>query len=105
MTDEQICLECGGVWHTRMGDDLYVIVPLMYHVALMKNPLPFGGCEHRWCYKSGPLAKQALEEFKESGKLRYWHKDWTNNKSVKDGLLYEAGMYQHPDYAVGEVDW
>jgi hypothetical protein len=88
----------------QIGDDTYISHKLMFHYALLINANG-NGYEQRYCYKNLPLLVKAVEEFKETGKLRYWHKDHSNNKSVNGKYLYEAGMLTEPKYSIGEVDW
>jgi hypothetical protein len=88
----------------EIGDDLYLSHKLMFHYALLVNPTDLG-YEHRYCYKNLALLVKAMEEFKETGKLRYWHKDHSNNISVVDKYLYEQGVWQKPENSIGEVDW
>ncbi len=89
-----------------IDDNIYVSHKLMFHYALLVNPSLTGfGYEQRYCYKNLALLEKAIEEFKETGKLRYWHKDHTKGISVKGKHLYPDGMLQEPEYAIGEVDW
>lgn len=88
----------------EIGGDVYISHKLMFHYALLVNPNR-EGYEHRYCYKTFPLLVKAMEEFKETGKLRYWHKDHSNNISVKGKYLYPSGMLQEPKHAIGEIDW
>jgi hypothetical protein len=88
----------------KIKEDLYLSHKLMFHYALLVNPTDLG-YEHRYCYKNLALLEMAMEEFKETGKLRHWHKDHSNNISVVGSHKYEAGMLQEPEYAIGEVDW
>jgi hypothetical protein len=90
--------------HWTIDDNLYISHRLMFHYALLINPNR-EGYEHRYCYKNLALLTKAIEEFKETGKLRYWHKDHSNNISVNGKYLYESGMLTEPKYAIGEVDW
>ena len=76
----------------------------MFHYALLVNPHG-GGYEQRYCYKNLPLLVKAIEEFKTTGKLRYWHKDHSNNISVIGCHKYEAGVLQEPVNSIGIVDW
>lgn len=87
-----------------IGDDIYFSHKLIFHYALLVNPNAHG-YEQRYCYKNLPLLVKAVEELKETGKLRYWHKDHTNGISVNGNKLYEQGMLQEPKFSIGEVDW
>ena len=76
----------------------------MFHYALLVNP-NHHSYDHRYCYKDLALMTKAMDEFKETGRLRYWHKDHTNNISVIGNQLYRQGVLQIPEYSIGEVDW
>lgn len=78
----------------------------MFHVAVLTNPTTCGwGHDHRYCYASEDAAKFAIEEFKETGELKYWKKDHTNNISIKDGYAYAAGNLQIPEYSEYKAEW
>ena len=87
-----------------IGDDIYMSHKLMFHYALLVNPNAHG-YEQRYCYKNLALMEKAMSEFKETGKLRYWHKDHSSNVSVVGNKLYKEGVLQIPEYSFGEVDW
>ena len=90
--------------HWLIGDDIYLCHKLRFHYALLVNPNAHG-YEHRYCYKNLGLMTKAMEEFKETGKLRYWHKDHSNGISVNGKYLYPQGAWQIPEHSIGEVDW
>ena len=87
-----------------VNDDVYISHKLMFHYALLVNPNQ-GGYEQRYCFKNLELLVRAMEEFKTTGKLRYWHKDHSKNISVVDNQMYAAGDQQVPENSIGEVDW
>lgn len=90
----------------QVGDDIFVIQRLMYHCSLLINPMELGGYEQRYCYHNVELATIALEEYKDTGKFRYWKKDHTKNISVGcKNKLFNSGDLQTPENAIGEVDW
>jgi hypothetical protein len=88
----------------EIDGDTYVSHKLMFHYALLVNAHQTG-YEQRYCYKNLALLTKAMEELKETGKLRYWHKDHSKNISVVGKHKYEAGAHQIPEYSIGEVDW
>lgn len=88
----------------EIGDDIFVSHKLMFHYALLVNPSGHG-YEQRYCYKNLALMNQAMDELKETGRLKYWHKDHSKGISVKGKYLYPSGMLQEPEYSIGEVDW
>lgn len=97
------------LWFAEKGwqidDDIYISHKLMFHYALLVNPNG-QGYEQRYCYKNLTLLTKAMEEFKDTGKLKYWHKDHSKNISVKGNLLFPEGAWQDdPKQAIGEVDW
>lgn len=90
----------------EIDDNIYVSHKLMFHYALLINPSLTGcGYEQRYCYKNLALLTRAMEEFKETGKLRYWHKDHSKNISVVGNQMYPPGSHHIPKYSIGEVDW
>lgn len=101
----------GGVAAWRIGDDIFVVQPLMFHFALLVNPQSVSGYEHRYCYPHISMITDALKEYADAGetdyrKLRYWNKDHTRNLTVKGKYLYPQGVPQEgPEFSVGEVDW
>lgn len=96
------------LWLAEKGweieEDTFISHKLMFHYALLINASG-QGYEQRYCYKNLSLLTKAMEEFKETGKLRHWHKDHSKDISVKGKYLYPAGMLQKPEYSIGEVDW
>jgi hypothetical protein len=89
-----------------IDDNIYISHKLMFHYALLINPSLSGfGYEQRYCYKNLPLLVKAIEEFKETGKLRYWQKDHSNNISVVGNKMYPPNSHHIPENAIGEVDW
>jgi hypothetical protein len=100
--------EAMELWLAEKGWDfdgnVFISHKLIFHYALLVNPNE-QGYEHRYCYKNLPLLIKAMEEYGETRELRHWHKDHSNNISVAGNKLYEAGMLQEPEYAIGEVDW
>lgn len=87
-----------------VGDDIFVAHKLMFHWALLVNPNEHG-YEHRYCYQTLNVMEKAMTIYIATGELKLWKKDHTNNISVKGKYLYESGMLQEPEYAIGEVDW
>lgn len=88
----------------EIGDNIFISHKLMFHYALLVNPHG-AGYEQRYCYKNLDLLTKAMDELKETGRLRYWHKDHSKGISVKGKYLYPQGMLQEPEYSIGEVDW
>ncbi len=87
-----------------IDDILYMSNKLMFHYSLLID-VSEHTYEQRYCYKDLALLTKAVEEFKTTGQLRYWHKDHTKGISVKGKYLYTQGMLQEPEYSMGEVDW
>lgn len=82
--------------------ELWVSHKLIFHYALLTG---FNGkhYEQRYCYETLPLMVKAMAEFKETGQLRYWHKDHTRDLVVHDGKLFKHCHMQGKQ--VGTVDW
>ncbi len=86
--------------------DLYAIVPLMFHVAVMINPVFPSGYEDRYCYANQDIASLAIKESLESGQpLRYWQKHHTANISVQGGKLYKGGEMACEETCLGDAGW
>lgn len=107
--DEHLTLllrELGGVHGEVIGDDTcVVIVPLLFHVALLVNPTLCGGYDDRYCISSKELAFRAIKEFKATGRWRFWQKHWNENVSIQGTYAYRSGTFMIPENALYEVDW
>ena len=93
-------------WIGEVDGDIYMIHLLMFHCAVLVNPAPIGGADHRYCFHNPDLALKAILEVGQYGRLRYWKKDHTNNLSVGCGnKLFKPGVPHEPEHAYDSVDW
>lgn len=90
----------------RIEDTTFIIVELAFHDAIFVEPNINGGFEDRYCMMSMALAERAIEEYRHSGKIRYWQKHHNKGISIACGsFAFAPGVLHIPENALFEVDW
>ncbi|SHH58697.1 hypothetical protein [Ferrimonas marina] len=89
----------------RHGNDLYVGHRLLFHWALLKNPVVMGGQEDRHCYFDVETIERGLQGLLDTGELMFWHKWHTKNLTVNGSHLYPPGVKHEPQFAIDTVPW
>ncbi len=102
---KQLADDVGALWYTEHDGDLFCVAPLIFHVSLLINPKPFGGYDDRYCYHNPFIAIKAVNEFINTGQMRYWKKHHTKNISIIGNHAYPPGVKQIPENALHVVDW
>lgn len=106
MEISELSKSIGGIWFCEIGDDQYVIIPLMFHCSLLVNPKPIGGYEERYCFSNPAIAIKAIQELEQNNQeLKYWQKHHNKGISIKGTFAYKNGEHQIPEHALYQVDW
>lgn len=85
--------------------DFFIVVPLMFHVAVYVNPDVFNNAQDRYCFINEKLAEKAIDEYLDSGVMRYWQKHHNENISIEGEYAYPSGVHNIPENALYKVDW
>jgi hypothetical protein len=103
---KEICELNQGVHYETVNDTNFVIRPLFNHVALLVEPTSCGGYEDRYCISNEELAKLTIEEFRLTGKIKYWQKHHNLGITISCGnLAFNEGELQAKGREIFTVDW
>lgn len=106
MDIEELIKETGAVWGKHVKDNDFVIVELAFHVGLLLNPQASSGYEERYCFYNSHLAMKAVDEYIDTGEIKYWHKWHNKGISIECGnLMFENGVLQEKGNECGDVNW
>lgn len=105
MTEQEL-KQAGFIWYsTDQHGILWAASPLIYHIALYKNPDMSGHYEERYCFANLATAKAAVDEQARTGEMRLWQKWHNKGISITGRHAYPDGAPHSPKYALYEVDW
>lgn len=91
--------------HQDETGDIFMIVPLLYHVALYINHKLLGGQDDRYCFHNKEVAIKAANEFIQTGEMRYWQKWHNKNISISGSYAYPPHVFHTPENSIYKVDW
>lgn len=89
----------------QVGDTDFIVVALLYHVALYVNPTKDAGYDDRYCIHSLPVAARAIQKFRECGEVWYWQKHHNKRLRVSGCYVYRDNELCIPENALKCVEW